>query len=70
MSAEWKVVVEGGGHNLYKISEYDDTYYVYHVIVHLLSNDNDLIGETDSLEVALTLIRSHSGEDIEDITEL
>lgn len=70
MSKEYKVVVEGGGRNLYKITEYNGKYHAYRVTVNLLSNDNDSIGKASSLEVALSLIKSHSGEDIEKITEV
>jgi hypothetical protein len=70
MSKEFKVVVEGGGRNLYKITEYNGTYHAYQVTVNLLSNSNDSIGKANSLDVALALIRSHSGEDIEKITEI
>lgn len=70
MSAEWKVVVEGGGHNLYYVREYDDTYYVYQTFVHIPFNESDLIGKVDSLELAIVLIRAHSGEDIEKISEI
>lgn len=66
---EKKVVVKGGGKNLFKVSSYDGTYYVYQVNAGLIANDNNLIGKTRSLEDALTLIRSYSGRDIERISE-
>jgi hypothetical protein len=66
---EKKVVVKGGGKNLFKVSSYDGTYYVYQVNVGLISNDNSLIGKTRSLEDALTLIRSYAGRDIEKISD-
>jgi len=70
MSQKWKVVVEGGNDNLYYISESMDTYYIYQTHVHIPFDDNDLVGQTDSLELALVLIRSHSGDDIEKIVEV
>jgi hypothetical protein len=66
---EKKVVVKGGGKNLFKVSHYDGTYYVYQVNTGLISNDNNQIGKTRSLEDAFTLIRSYSGRDIEKISE-
>lgn len=66
---EKKVVVKGGGKNLFKVSSYDGTYYVYQVNAGFISNENNLIGKTRSLEDALTLIRSYSGKDIEKISE-
>ena len=66
---EKKVVVQGGGKNLFKVSHYDGTYYVYQVIAGFISNDNNLIGKTRSLEDALTLIRSYAGRDIEKISD-
>jgi hypothetical protein len=70
MSKEYKVVVEGGGRNLYKITEYNGRYHAYQVTVNLLINDNDSIGKASSLEGALSLIKSHSGESIEKLTEV
>lgn len=63
-----KVVVKGGGRNLFKVSEYNGTFYVYQVEVGLLADDKHQIGKTTSLEDALTLIRSYTGKDIEKIS--
>lgn len=68
MSNDKRVVVKGGGHNLYKISEYGGWFHVYHVDVGFISNSNTGIGKTRSLADALDLIKSHSGEDIQEIT--
>lgn len=70
MSSRYRIVVEGGGHNLYYVREYEGTYRVYCREVNLLTNDDDLIGEADSLEDALDMVKEHSGEDIEDVQEL
>ncbi len=70
MSTEYRVVVKGGGHNLYYIREYDDDYHVYCRTVNLLTNDDDHVGSAGSLATALVLIVAHSGEDIDDIREL
>jgi hypothetical protein len=61
------VVVEGGGANLYEISDSGGRYYSYHVRVHLLSNDRNSIGSATSLDDALALIKSHSGRRIKSI---
>ncbi|GEM_PF-3886745 len=70
MSRKWKVVVEGGNDNLYYISESSDVFYVYKTTVSLLFDDNEQIGKTDSLELAITLIKEDSGDDIDYIEEL
>lgn len=70
MSRKWKVVVEGGNDNLYYISESYDVFYVYKTTVSLLFDDNEQIGKTDSLELAITLIKEDSGDDIDYIEEL
>lgn len=70
MSRKWKVVVEGGHDNLYYISESSDVFYVYKTTVSLLFDDNEQIGKTDSLELAITLIKEDSGDDIDYIKEV
>ncbi len=58
-----KVVVKGGGENLYYVSGSSGTIYVYKS-----SGWSDtLIGETKTMEDALALIRNHSGRDIKSI---
>ena len=54
-----KVVVKGGGSNLYYISESSGTIYVY--------KGSTQIGKTKTMEDALALIKSHSGKGIESI---
>lgn len=61
-----KVVVQGGGKNLFKVSYSSGYFYVYKVDVGLLDHLHD-IGKTRSLEDALTLIRSYSGREIDKI---
>lgn len=68
MSNDKRVVVKGGGENLYKISEYGGWFHVYHVDVGFLSNSNNSIGKTRSHGDALDLIKSHSGQDIQEIS--
>ena len=66
--AEYKrVVVKGGGKNLYRISIYAGKYAAQHTSVGLLSNSYKDIGTTRSLEDALSIIKSHSGKQIESI---
>ncbi len=57
-----KVIVKGGGENLYYISESSGIFYVYKG--HVWSSDT-LIGKTRSKSDAISVIRSHSGRDIE-----
>ncbi|MDD5022465.1 MAG: hypothetical protein PHR82_10125 [Endomicrobiaceae bacterium] len=70
MSRKWKVVVEGGADNLYYVSKSDDVFYVYKTTVGWPFDDNDQIGKTDSLELAIMLIKQDSGDDIDHIEEV
>lgn len=63
-----KVVVQGGGENLYKITEYNGKYTAYKVDVGFLSDSNRNIGQTTSLEDALVLIKVHSGKEIKEVS--
>jgi hypothetical protein len=58
-----KVVVKGGGRNLYYISESSGTFYVYQGG----GWGDTQIGKTRTMDDALALIRSHSGREIESI---
>jgi len=62
-----KVVVTGGGRNLFKIESYNNQYNVYHMNIGILFDDKDFIGKTRSFEDAISLIRSHSGRGIKEI---
>ena len=62
-----RVVVEGGGANLYEICEYDGYFLARHVRVKLLWNDRYSIGRARTLEDAFSLIRSHSGRRIRSV---
>lgn len=64
---ERKVVVKGGGANLYKISEFSGWFYASKVNVGLFDS-NTSIGKARSLGDALELIKSHSGREIESIS--
>ena len=59
-----KVVVRGGGKNLYYVSDSSGTFYVKQAGGW---SGGTSIGQTRSLEDALALIKSHSGKDIEKI---
>ena len=59
--AKKKVVVKGGGDNLYYISESSGTVYVYKGGTF----GDTQIGKATSVDNALAIIRSHSGRDIE-----
>ena len=63
-----KVVTKGGGQNLFKIGISGSKHYVMLVKVGLINSYID-IGETRSLEDAISLIRSYSGKEIEIITD-
>ncbi|AXQ27334.1 hypothetical protein D0B54_00910 [Solimonas sp. K1W22B-7] len=68
MSKDRRVVVTGGGKNLYRISEYGGWFHAYKVDVGLISNSSNSIGKARSLEDAIVLIKSHSGEEIQEIS--
>lgn len=61
--ADKKIVVKGGGQNLYSVSEASGTIYVYKGS----GWGKSQIGKTRSMEDAIALIRNHSGKDIESI---
>jgi hypothetical protein len=63
-----KVVVQGGGRNLYRISEYNGKYTAYKVDAGIFFNSTNKIGTTRSLEDALSLIRAHSGREIDEVS--
>jgi hypothetical protein len=64
-----RVVVQGGGDNLYRISIYGNKYTVSQVDVGIFSNDINVIGEARSMDDALSIIKSHSGQSIKKITD-
>lgn len=66
--SERRVVVQGGGKNLYKIHECSGRYTAYYVDVRFLSNTNKNIGKARNLEDALTLIKVYSGKEIKEIS--
>lgn len=68
MSNEKRVVVKGGGSNLYKITESGGWFYVFHVDVGFLSTSNKSIGKARDQAAALDLIKSHSGREIQEIS--
>jgi hypothetical protein len=67
MASDKKVVVQGGGANLYKVSEYGGWFHAYHVSVGIVFDSNSSLGKTRSLRDALELIKMHSGKEIESI---
>jgi len=64
-----RVVVSGGGDNLYRISIYGDKYTVSQVDVGVFTNDYNVIGKARSMDDALSIIKSHSGKSIIKITD-
>ena len=63
-----RVVTQGGGDNLFKISG-TDKLEVYAVKVGLLSNTLKKIGGARNLEDALSIIKSYTGKQIKEISE-
>ena len=61
--AKRKVVVKGGGNNLYYVSDSSGTIYVYKGG---FMGDTQ-IGKARTMEDALAIIKSYSGKDIESI---
>ena len=59
-----RVVVRGGGDNLYYVSDSSGVFYVKKGSVWGSGTD---IGKARSLDDALAIIKSHSGRDIEKI---
>ncbi|MEE4539466.1 MAG: hypothetical protein V2J51_13365 [Erythrobacter sp.] len=62
--AKKRVVVKGGGENLYYVSESSGTYYVYKGSVW---GSDTQIGKARSMSDALAIITSYSGRAIESI---
>ena len=67
--ADRKVVIQGGGKNLFKVTEYSGKFTIYQVDVGLLMNSHNKIGKTSSLEDALSIIRSFSGKEIKEVSD-
>ena len=67
MSNDKRVVVKGGGKNLYKISESNGWFYVFKADAGFIGSNTSL-GKTRSQKDALDLIKSHSGKDIQEIS--
>ncbi|NOX66239.1 MAG: hypothetical protein GXO85_10740 [Chlorobi bacterium] len=64
-----KVVTNGGGENLFKVSEYRGKFYVYKVKVGFISDSSKEIGSAGSFEDALYLIKSYTGRGIDKIRD-
>lgn len=63
-----RIVVNGGGNNLYRISGSGSSYYVSQIIVNTFIDDVISVGTAGSFDDALSLIKSHSGHSIKNIT--
>ena len=66
--ADKRVEVQNGKGGYYKIHENGNKYTVYRVNIGIIVDDKKNIGEVKSLEDALSLIRSHSGQEIKKIS--
>lgn len=69
IKATKRVVVQGGGENLYQISIYGSKHTVSQVDVGYFTNDIYIIGEARSMDDALSIIKAHSGKSIKKITD-
>lgn len=67
--ADKKVVTQGGGDNLFKVGEYNGTYYVSQVDPGFFGDSHKNIGETRSMKDALDIIRSYSGKEIKSLSD-
>lgn len=63
-----RVVVQGGGQNLYKIVG-TNKLEIYHVKVGTFTDSKSNIGSSRNLEDALSIIKSHSGNQIKEVKE-
>ena len=63
-----RIVVSGGGQNLYKVSGSGSSYTVSQIIINPIFDDRKRVGTAGSLDDALILIKSHSGKRIEKIS--
>ncbi|MCF7990462.1 MAG: hypothetical protein K9M02_08455 [Thiohalocapsa sp.] len=61
-----KVVVKGGGENLYEIAESSGWFYARKVSVGIINTRKD-IGKAKTFDQALSIIKSHSGKAIEKV---
>ena len=66
MGNKTKVVVRGGGENLYEVSESSGWFYAYKVSG-LLFSSRTSIGKAKTFDQALDIIKSHSGRGIEKV---
>lgn len=63
-----KVVIEGGGSNLFKVSYHSGYYYAFKVKVGFITDDLNEIGKASSLDDALRIIRAYSGKNIKEVS--
>jgi hypothetical protein len=64
-----KIVVKGGGDNLFKVSEHDGWHYAYKVDPGFFSDSTTSLGKARSLADAIQLIRAYSGRDVQEISD-
>jgi hypothetical protein len=64
-----KVVVEGKGMNLFKVSESSGWFYAYQVDPGFISDTLVSVGKSRSLSDALTLIKSFTGKNIKSMSD-
>lgn len=68
MSSLKRIVVQGGGNNLYQVRISGTDHLVEKVAVGLISNSYQKLGRAESFDDALSIIRSHSGREIQSIS--
>lgn len=61
-----RVVTQGGGQNVYKVAG-SSKLDIYHIKVNVFIDSRSKIGSARNLEDALSIIKSHSGNQIKEI---
>lgn len=69
MARVFRVIVEGGGRNLYYIRARDDVFHVFHHRVNVVWDEENLVGVADDANEAIEMVKEHSGEEIDSIDE-
>ena len=64
-----KIVVQGGGKNLFRISESSGWFHASECDPGFLSNSFTSIGKARTLAEALTLIKSYTGKNVQSMSD-
>lgn len=63
-----RVVVSGGGQNLYRITGSGSSFIASKITINTFIDDVKRVGKAGSFDDALSLIKSHSGKSIEKVS--